>query len=124
VCEAAFNNGAQPFLYLDTLPKPVCEGRAIQRALAEALPSVASLSQAVARLAQDSAPGEQVAVVVGGHQGAPELLAALTLLANQGCRVLACIAVGRRALAPELAQVRQLERTVSQAGFATLLASP
>jgi len=124
VCEAALSNGAQLFLYLDTLPKPVREGQAIHRALAEALPSDSSLTQAVARLAQDSAPGEQVAVVVRGSQAATELLAALTVLVNQGCRVLACIAVGRRAPAQELAEARQLERTLTQAGFASLLALP
>lgn len=124
VCEAALNNGAQLLLYLDTLPKPLRDVNAIQRALAEALPSDTSLTQAVARVAQDTAPGEQVAVVVNGSQAAPELLAALTTLATQGCRVLACIVVGRRAKPPELAQAHQLQRTVTQAGFATLLEPP
>ena len=124
VCETALNNGAQLFLYLDTLPKPLSEGYAIQRALAEALPSDTSLAQAAARVAQDTAPGEQVAVVVSGSQAEPELLTALTVLAAQGCRVLACMAVGRRASSQELAQARQLERAVAQAGFATLLELP
>jgi len=124
VCEAAYNNGAQLFLYLDTLPTPLSEGNGIRRALAEALPSVTGLPQAVARVAQDTAPGEQVAVVVSGSQAGPELLAALTMLAGQGCRVLACLAVGRRASPQELAQARELERAVAQAGFATLLETP
>jgi uncharacterized protein (DUF58 family) len=124
VCEAALSNGAQLFLYLDTLPKPLSEGHAVQRALAEALPSDTSLSHAAARVAQDTAPGEQVAVVVSGSQAAPELLTALTMLAEQGCRVLACIAVGRRAPPQELTQARQLEHTLTQAGFATLLELP
>jgi aspartokinase len=92
--------------------------------LAEALPSDTSLSQAAARVAQDTAPGEQVAVVVSGSQAAPELLTALTMLAEQGCRVLTCIAVGRRAPPQELAQARQLEHALTQAGFATLLELP
>lgn len=124
VCVAALNNGAQLFLYLDTLPKPLCEGNAIKRALAEALPSDTSLSQAAAWVAQDSAPGEQVAVVVSGSQATPELLTALTMLAEQGCRLLTCIAVGRRASPQELAQARQLEQTLTHAGFATLLELP
>ncbi|WP_180131383.1 DUF58 domain-containing protein [Rhodoferax sp. BLA1] len=124
VGEAALNNGAQLFLYLDTQPTPLRDGLRLRRALAEALPTDTSLSQAVARLAQDTAPGEQVAVVVSGSQAAPELLAALTMLANQACRVLACIAVGRRAPAQELQQARQLAHTLTQAGFATLLELP
>jgi uncharacterized protein (DUF58 family) len=124
VCDAALNNGAQLFLYLDTWPIPLSEANAIKRALAEALPSDTSLTQVAARVAQDTAPGEQVAVVVSGSQAAPELLTALTMLAEQGCRVLACIAVGRRAPLQELTQVRQLEHALTQAGFATLLELP
>ena len=124
VCDAALGNGVQLFVYLEQNAAPLREGASIKRALAEALPSGAGFFPAIARVAGETAPGEQVAVVVSGSCPEDELVVSLSGLALQGCRVMVCIALGRRAASPEMAQARKLQRAVEQAGFATFMEAP
>ena len=124
VCDAALRHSVQLFVYLDQKGKPLREGGAIQRALAEALPTSAGLFAVIVRVAGEAAPGEQVAVVVSGACPEDELVQSLSALALQGCRVVVCIAHGRRAASPEVAQARKLQQAVEQAGFGTLMEAP
>lgn len=124
VCQAAWAQGAQVFLYLDTQTAPLHERTALQRALAEALPCGQALEACVARVAQETSAGEQVAVVVEGSCPENALLPSLHALVSRGCQVLVCIALGRRAPALELAQAGKLQRTLVQAGFATCMEKP
>ena len=121
VCDAALENGAQLFVYLEQNAAPLREGVSVRRALAGALPSEAGVFPAIARVAGDTAPGEQVAVVVSSSCPEGELKASLSVLAAQGCRVIVCIAQGRRSIPPEMAQARKLQQAVEQAGFATFM---
>lgn len=124
VCDAALGNGVQLFVYLEPNAAPLRERAAIHRALAEAVPSGSGLFPAIARVAGETAAGEQVAVVVSGSCPTDELVVALSGLASRGCRVMVCIALGRRAASPDMAQARTLQRVVEQAGFATFMEAP
>lgn len=121
VCDAALGNRVQLLVYLEPNAAPLREGAAVKRALAEALPTGTDLFSVIARVAGETAPGEQVAVVVSDSCPEDQLVASLSGLASQGCRVICCIALGRRAAAPEMAQARKLQRAVEQAGFATFM---
>lgn len=124
VCHAALDNSAQLFLYLEHLAEPVCDASAVLATLAEAEPSRNGFFPVIARMANATTPGEQVAVVVSSTCPAPELVLALAALAAQGCRVVVCIALGRRQVPLELAQAKALKQTVQQAGFTTLMEAP
>lgn len=124
VCHAALDNSAQLFLYLEHRGDPVCDASAVLPALAEAEPSGHGFFPVLAQIANATAPGEQVAVVVSGACPAPALVLALGALAAQGCRVVVCIALGRRKVPLELAQARALQKALQQAGFATLMEAP
>jgi uncharacterized protein (DUF58 family) len=124
VCHAALNHSAQLFLYLEHRAEPVCDASVVLPALAEAAPSGDGFLPLLARVANATAPGEQVAVVVGGVRPAPELVLALGALTAQGCRVVVCIALGRRKDPLELAQAKALQKALQQAGFATLMEAP
>ena len=124
VCHAALKNSAQLFLYLEHRAEPVHEASAVLRALAEAVPAGGGLFQVIARMANATVPGEQVAVVVSSTCPAPALVAALGALAAQDCRVVVCIALGRRGVALELAQAKSLQKALQKTGFATLLEAP
>jgi uncharacterized protein (DUF58 family) len=124
VCHAALNNSAQLFLYLEHQTEPVRDASAILPALAEAEPSGNGFFPVLARVTHATAPGEQVAVVVSSTCPGPELVLALGALAAQGCRVVVCIALGRRKVPLELAQAKALQKALQQAGFATLMEAP
>lgn len=124
VCQAALNHSAQLFLHLEHKTEPVCDAAAVLPALAEAAPSVDGFLPLLARVANATAPGEQVAVVVGGVRSAPELVLALGALTAQGCRVVVCIALGRRKEPLEFAQAKALQKALQQVGFATLMEAP
>lgn len=124
VCDAALAHGAQLFVYLDRNAVPMRDATSVRRALAEALPAQISLLEVVSRAACDAAPGEQIAVVVSGSFAEDKLAAALSGLTLQGCRVVVCIALGRRAAPMEVAQARKLQRAVEQGGFATFMEAP
>lgn len=124
VCHAALDNSAQLFVYLEHRNEPVRDASAILPALAEAAPSGDGFFPVLARVANATAPGEQVAVVVSSTCPAPELVLALSALAAQGCRVVVCIALGRRKVPLELAQAKALQKALQQAGFATLMEAP
>lgn len=124
VCHAALNNSAQLFLYLEHRAEPVRDASSILSALAEAEPSGNGFLPVLARVANATAPGEQVAVVVSGTCPAPELVLALGALAAQGCRLVVCIALGRRKVPLELAQAKALQKALQQTGFATLMEAP
>lgn len=124
VCHAALDNSAQLFLYLEHRGDPVRDASAVLPALAEAKPSGHGFFPVLAQIANATAPGEQVAAVVSCACPAPELELALGALAAQGCRVVVCIALGRRKVPLELAQARALQKALQQAGFATLMEAP
>ena len=124
VCHAALDNSAQLFLYLDHKSEPVRDASAVLTALAQAKPSEVGFFPVLARVAHATAPGEQVAVVVSSTCPAPELVLALGPLAEQGCRVVVCIALGRRQVPLERAQARAMQKAVQQAGFATFMEAP
>lgn len=124
VCHAALDNSAQLFLYLENRAEPVRDASAVRPALAEAEPSGDGFFPVLARVANATALGEQVAVVVSSTCPAPELVLALGALAAQGCRVVVCIALGRRKVPLELAQATALQKALQQAGFATLMEEP
>ena len=124
VCHAALDNSAQLFLYLEHQAEPVRGASAVLPALAEAEPSGDGFFPVIARVAHATAPGEQVAVVVSSTCPAPELVLALGALAAQGCRVVVCIALGRRKVPLELAQAKALQKALQQTGFATLMEAP
>lgn len=124
VCHAALNNSAQLFLYLEHRAEPVRDASAVLPALAEAAPSADGFLTLLARVANATGPGEQVAVVVGGALPAPELVSALGALNAKGCRVVVCIALGRRKESLELAQAQAMQKALRQAGFSTLMEAP
>jgi uncharacterized protein (DUF58 family) len=124
VCDAALKHGARLWLYLGDKTAPQSEVVAIRRALAQALPSESGLLSSLAQVADETAAGEQVAVVISSHCPVQTLLAPLAALAAQGASVLVCIAQGRRTTAAELAQARQLQQTLEQVRFATFMEAP
>lgn len=121
VCDAALGSRAQLWLYLASNVQALHDATTVGRALAQAMPSDTGLMQSMAQVAIDAARGEQVAVVISSHFPAQPLLTPLSTLVAQGCRVLVCIALGRRTQPPELAQANLLQQTLEQAGFGTLM---
>jgi len=124
VCNAAAENSAQLFLYLEDRAEPVRDLSAVLHALAEAEPSRGGFFPVIARIANEAASGEQVALVVSSTCPVSELLAAVGVLVNQGCRVVVCIALGRRSAPFELTQALASQKTLQQAGFATFMEAP
>lgn len=124
VCQAALENSAQLFLYLEDSTQPVRDARAVLPALAEAVSTGAGIFPTIDRIAQATAPGEQVAVVVIATCSAPPLVAALNHLAQAGCWTVVCIALGRRPNPVERAQAKALQQSLRQAGFATWMEAP
>lgn len=124
VCHAALAQCAQLFLYLEHLTQPVCGASAIDSALAEAQPGAGGFFPVLARMADATKQGEQLAVVVSSTCPASTLVRALSAFSARGCRMLVCIAVGRRQLSGELAQVGALQSALQQAGFNTLVQTP
>ena len=82
------------------------------------------MSQVMARVAGETAAGEQVAVVVSSADPAEQLSASLSDLLARGCQVVVCIAIGRRTVAAGLAQAQALRRAASLAGAATFMEAP
>jgi uncharacterized protein (DUF58 family) len=124
VCHAALNHRAQLLLYLEHLAKPVCDASAILAALSEAEPCAGGFFPTIARVANATKQGEQVAVVISSTGALPALMRALGGLASRGCRVVVFIAMGRRTSPLELSQAMALQQELQQAGFATLLEAP
>jgi len=124
ISDAALAHGAKLFVYLKPSAMAMRDASAVLRALAAALPTGDSLSRTLAQVAEDTAAGEQVAVVVGSSCSPAELLLPLASLAAQGCHVVVCIALGRRASAADLVQARALQLAVEQAGFVTVMEAP
>lgn len=124
VCDTALAHGAKLFVYLEPTATPLREGLAVKRALAAALPDGSRLFQTMARVAAETAVGEQVAVVVSGSCPADELVAALAPVALQGGRIVVCIALGRRDAPLARSQAHHLQHTLAQAGFVTFMEAP
>lgn len=124
VGDTALAHGAQLCLYLSPTAAVVPDGVALRRALADAVPAGGNLQTTLLQITQDTAQGEQVAVVVGCHYPANELLASLHPLAARGCHVVVCIAPGRRPGSIDVAQSRALQKVLAQAGYATVLEAP
>lgn len=124
VCHAALENSAQLFLYVEHKAAPVSEVADIYQALSEAVPSGGGLAPLMERAASDTAPGEQIAVVVSATCPGSKLLMALGPLTSKACRIIVCIALGRRVDESERAQAQTLQHALQQAGFATLMEAP
>lgn len=122
VGDTALAHGAQLFLYLSPEAMKVHDGVALRHALAEAVPSV-SLQTTLSQLAQEVAPGEQVAVVVACDYPAAQLLAHLHPIAARGCHAVVCIAPGRSPSGIQMPQAVALQKVMTEAGFATVLES-
>lgn len=124
VSDAALAHGAQLYLYLQPVALTVLDGHAVRHALATAEPIGEALLSTLAQVAQDTAPGEQVAVLVSGDYPSATLLGPLGALTAQGCHVVVCIAVGRRASAADRTRASALRQTLEQTGFTTFLETP
>jgi uncharacterized protein (DUF58 family) len=124
VGDAALSHGAQLYLYLQPLALTVLDGDAVRQALATAEPTGETLLSTLAQVAQDTAPGEQVAVVVSGEYPGAALLASLAVLTAQGCHVVVSIATGRRASAADRTQATSLRLALEHAGFTTFMEAP
>lgn len=122
VGDTALAQGAQLFLYLSSGSMKVHDGLALRHALAEAVPAV-SLQSTLNQLAQEAAPGEQVAVVVACDHPAAQLLAHLHPIAARGCHAVVCIASGRSPSGIQMPQALALQKVMTEAGFATVLES-
>jgi uncharacterized protein (DUF58 family) len=121
VCDAAQKHGAKLWLYLGDKTPALCDVAAIRRALAQALQSESGLLSSLTQVADETAVGEQVAVVISSHCPAQMLLAPMSALATKGASVLVCIAQGQRVSAATLAQARMLKQSLEHAGFATYM---
>lgn len=124
VCEAALAHGAQLFVYLDDQAPPVSGAYAIRLALAQALPCQGGLLAALARAVADTAPGEQLAVVVNDAWPSRELALAMPALMSHGGKVVACIARGRRANPGEQTRAETLKQALEMAGIVTMMEAP
>jgi uncharacterized protein (DUF58 family) len=125
VCAAAQQHAVQCLLYLGADSEPVSDATLAPRALAQAQPGAPdALRSAVARVAREATPGEQVAVVLGADIGLPEMQGCLSALVGRGCRVVVCIALGRSSPDLQAAHAMALRDAAQQAGFATFMEAP
>lgn len=121
VGDAALEHGAQLYLYTTPTRAMVHDGQVLRQALADAMPTGDDLQTILLNITQDTARGEQVAVVVACHHPAAVLLASLQALAARGCHVVVCIALAQRPTRADLLQGRALQQVLEQAGFATVM---
>jgi uncharacterized protein (DUF58 family) len=120
VCDAALAVGARLHLHLTpAATEPITDRAAIRRALASACASSnADLLAVLRQVAQVSAAGEQVALVVRASCPPELLLTGLRTLADSGCQTLVCIALARRENPAEGNRAQHLRALVKAAGYA------
>lgn len=121
VGDAALEHGAQLYLYTTPVRSLVHDGLVLRQSLADAVPAGDDLQTILLQITQDTARGEQVAVVVACHYPVAVLLPSLQALTARGCHVVVCIARVRRVAGADLVQSRMLKQALTEAGFATVL---